>query len=87
MESGLMALLTSALGGGVGGNLLGAVMKNRNMGPMWNTILGLVGGLAGGKVLGATMGGSLGGEAGAGAIGGIVLTLIGSFLKKKPATK
>lgn len=87
MDSSLMALLTSALGGGVGGNLLAAVMKNRNMGPLWNTILGIVGGLAGGKLLGPTMGGSLGGEAGAGAIGGIVLTLIGSFLKKKPAAK
>jgi len=87
MDSGLMALLTSALGGGVGGNLLAAVMKNRSMGPMWNTILGLIGGLAGGKLLGGTMGGSMGAEAGAGAIGGIVLTLIGSFLKKKPATK
>ena len=86
MDSGLMALLTSALGGGVGGNLLAAVLKNRNMGPMWNTILGLIGGLAGGKVLGDSLGGGFGGEAGAGAIGGIVLTLIGSFIKK-PATK
>ena len=80
MDSGLMNMLLGVLGGGVGGNALGALMKNRSMGPMWNTILGAAGGLLGGQVMGS---GSTGGELGAGAVGGVVLTLIGSFLKKK----
>ncbi len=80
MDSSLMNMLMGLLGGGVGGNALGALMKNRSMGPMWNTLLGAAGGLLGGQVMGS---GGVGGELGAGAVGGVVLTLIGSFLKKK----
>ena len=77
----ITSLLLSALGGGAGGNLLGMIFKNRNMGPMWNTLLGVIGG-----VLGGQMGGGVGGDLGGGALGGALLTLIGSFLKKKPAS-
>ena len=80
MDSSLMNMLMGLLGGGVGGNALGALMKNRSMGPMWNTLLGAAGGLLGGQVMSS---GGVGGELGAGAVGGAVLTLIGSFLKKK----
>lgn len=80
MDSGLMNMLMGALGGVAGGNILGALMKSRSMGPLWNTILGAAGGLLGGQLMGS--GGAVG-ELGAGAIGGVVLTLIGSFLKKK----
>jgi hypothetical protein len=86
MDSSITSILMSALGGGAGGNILGMLMKNRSMGPMWNTILGAIGGILGGQALGTTMSG-IGGDIGGGAIGGILLTLIGSFLKKKkPAT-
>jgi hypothetical protein len=83
MDSGLVNILMGVLGGGVGGNIVGALMKNRSMGPTWNTILGACGGLLGGQLAGS---GGAGGELGVGAVGGVVVTLIGSFLrKKKPA--
>ncbi len=78
-----MELLISLLSGGVGGNIFGALMKNRSMGPMLNTVLGAVGGLAGGQLGGSALGGTMGANIGVSAIGGILLPLIGSFFKKK----
>jgi len=80
-----MEYLINILSGGVGGNLFGALMKNRSMGPALNTILGALGGLAGGQLGGNALGGSTGANIAASAIGGIVLPLIGSFFKKKSA--
>ena len=82
----IVSILMNALGGGAGGNILGMLMKNKSLGPMWNTILGAIGGIAGGTALGGTMAGT-GGEIGAGAIGGVLLTLIGSLLKKRRAAR
>lgn len=79
----LMGLIVSLAGGGVGGNLLGAIMKGRSMGPMWNTILGAVGGVLGGQLLGGQMAAGISRNALVSAVGGLVLTLLGSFLKKK----
>ena len=76
-------LLINLLSGGVGGNLFGALMKNRSMGPMLNTILGALGGLAGGQAASSAMGDNMGGTIAASAVGGIVLPLIASFFKKK----
>jgi uncharacterized membrane protein YeaQ/YmgE (transglycosylase-associated protein family) len=78
-----MELLISLLSGGVGGNLFGALMKNRSMGPMLNTILGALGGLAAGQLGSGALGGTMGANIGASAVGGILLPLIGSFFKKK----
>jgi hypothetical protein len=80
-----MEYLISLLSGGVGGNLIGALMKNRSLGPALNTVLGAIGGLAGGQLAGGAMGGTTGANIGASAIGGILLPLIASFFKKKPA--
>lgn len=85
MESGVVQILINLLGGGVAGNLAGLVNKAKSLGPVLNTILGLVGGLAGGQGLQAA--GLLenlgtGGSIGASAIGGFLLPLIGSFFKK-----
>lgn len=81
----LTSLLLNVLGGGAGGNIFGALMKNRSMGPMLNTVLGALGGLAGGQLGGSALGGGMGGNVAASAVGGILLPLIASFFKKKPA--
>ncbi len=81
-----MELLINLLSGGVGGNLFGALMKSRSLGPALNTILGALGGLAGGQLAGGALGGTTGGNIVASAIGGIVLPLIASFFKKKKTT-
>jgi hypothetical protein len=78
-----MDLLVSLLGGGVGANLLGALMKGRSMGPMWNTILGAVGGVLGGQFLGGPPEAGMGRNALVSAVCGILLALVGSFLKKR----
>ncbi len=89
----LISLIVSLVAGGAGGNAVGAILKNKNLGPMINTILGLIGGGIGGEVLpklipaiGALIGeGNLAGTGGISAIVGALLPLIVSFVKK-PAT-
>lgn len=94
MNEQIISWVVSLIAGSAGGNIVGALLKNRNLGPMLNTVLGLVGGGVGGKILpmlvpaiGALVGGSdnLAGTGGLSAIVGALLPLIVSFLKK-PAT-
>ena len=46
-----LPLIVSLVSGGVGGNIAGAVMQKFNLGPVGNTIAGLVGGGVGGQLL------------------------------------
>ena len=91
MDPQIITWIVSLIAGGAGGNIVGALLKNRNLGPMLNTVLGLVGGGLGGKILpmlvpaiGSLVGGtdSLAGTGGLAALVGAVLPLIVSFLKK-----
>ena len=93
MPPEIISWLISLIAGSAGGNIVGALLKNRNLGPMLNTILGLAGGAVGGQVLGnidviknivAALGQN-GGNAGLSAIIGALLPLIVSFLKKPAA--
>ncbi len=94
MDPQIISWIVSLVAGSAGGNIVGALLKNRNLGPMLNTVLGLVGGGVGGKILpmlvpaiGSLVGGtdSLAGTGGLSALVGALLPLIVSFLKK-PAT-
>jgi uncharacterized membrane protein YeaQ/YmgE (transglycosylase-associated protein family) len=93
MNPEIISWIVSLIAGSAGGNIVGALLKNRNLGPMLNTVLGLVGGGLGGKVLPMLVpaiaslvgGGNLAGTGGLSAIVGALLPLIVSFLKK-PAT-
>jgi len=94
MDPQIISWIVSLIAGSAGGNIVGTLLKNRNLGPMLNTVLGLVGGGLGGKILpllvpalGSFVGGtdSLVGTGGLSAIVGALLPLIVSFLKK-PAT-
>ena len=87
MENALVGWLTSLVSGAVGGNIAGAVSKERNLGPMLNSVLGAVGGVTGGQllpmVLTGLQGGGIGQNAGLSGIIGLALPLIVSYLKKK----
>lgn len=93
MDPQIISWIVSLIAGSAGGNIVGTLLKNRNLGPMLNTILGLVGGGLGGKVLpmlvpalGQLIGdGNLAGTGGLSAIVGAILPLVVSFLKKQPA--
>ena len=91
MTPQIISWIVSLIAGSAGGNIVGALLKNRNLGPVFNSVLGLVGGALGGQVLpslipaiGSLVGGgdNLVGTGGLSAIVGAVLPLIVSFLKK-----
>jgi len=92
MTPQLISWIVSLIAGGAGGNIVGALVKNRNLSPMLNTVLGLIGGGLGGQVLpslfpalGGLFGGGEANYAGTGflsAIVGALLPLIVSFFKR-----
>jgi uncharacterized membrane protein YeaQ/YmgE (transglycosylase-associated protein family) len=71
--------------GGVGGNIAGALMKDKSLGLLWNTVVGVVGGGVGSQLLGAIGvldgGGMIANIAGS-AVGGALLLFIVSLFKK-----
>jgi hypothetical protein len=88
----ILSLLTQAIGGAVGGNAIGAALKNMSLGPVGNSLAGAIGGAAGGSLLGsfipafaggggfdiATIAGQL---VGGGAMGAIVTAVVGMVVK------
>jgi uncharacterized membrane protein YeaQ/YmgE (transglycosylase-associated protein family) len=85
MESGMMNLLISLVSGAVGGNIAGGLLKNKSLGTLWNSVVGILGGGIGGALLGLVGGGDVGGIIGtiAGStVGGGVLLYIVSLFKK-----
>jgi uncharacterized membrane protein YeaQ/YmgE (transglycosylase-associated protein family) len=88
----IAALLVQLVSGAVGGNLAGALLKKFNLGPIGNSIAGLVGGALGGQLLGMlTSGGAaaavpasgmdlssiVSSVAGGGVGGAVVLAIVG----------
>jgi uncharacterized membrane protein YeaQ/YmgE (transglycosylase-associated protein family) len=91
MDPQIISWIVSLIAGSAGANIVGALLKNRSLGPVVNSVLGLVGGGFGGKVLpmlvpalGGLVGGAdnLAGTGGLSAIVGALLPLLVSFLKK-----
>jgi hypothetical protein len=95
----LVPLIIQLIGGAVGGNAAGAMLKNANLTALVRTILGVVGGVGGTQLAGAMgllqsilgeaagTGGMVAGNAGASAIGGAVLTLVVGLIKQAMANK
>jgi len=91
----ITSLLIQLISGLVGGNAGGAMLKNLSLGPLGNSIVGLIGGVNGGQLLhllmssgaaGASGGldiGSLIGNVAGGGIGGAALTVISGLIKSK----
>lgn len=89
MNEQIISVLVSLIAGGAGGNIVGALLKNRNLGPMLNTVLGVGGGVVGGQVLPSllpqlvsALGGGNVATGGLSAIVGALLPLIVSFFKR-----
>lgn len=83
MASTLVQLIINIISGGVGGNIAGAILKKYSLGPVGNTILGLIGGGVGGQLL-STLAGQPGGMAGdiaGSAVGGGVLMAVVGLIK------
>ncbi|MCA9235461.1 MAG: hypothetical protein KDA44_08305 [Planctomycetales bacterium] len=91
MES-ILPLLVQLIGGALGGNAVGAALKNLNLSKIIATIAGIIGGISGGqlagvfelitKVFGEGQAGELLGNGAASAGGGAILTLIVGLIKK-----
>jgi len=72
----LLPLIIQLISGAVGGNIAGTVLKNFNLGPIGNSIAGIVGGGIGGQLLGMlTSGGAAAASGGLDA--GSILSSIG----------
>jgi uncharacterized membrane protein YeaQ/YmgE (transglycosylase-associated protein family) len=84
----ITSLLIQLVSGAVGGNVGGAVLKNLSLGPVGNSIAGILGAPLGAALLSQLgMGGGGGALAsvGSGGVGGIILMLVVGFIKKSMA--
>jgi len=94
----IIDLLIQLISGAAGGNLVGALFKNMSLGPVGNSLAGIVGGGLGGQILQSLMGsgaagggldlqGVIGSIAGGGIGGGVIMAIIGfikSMMAKSP---
>lgn len=48
-QSGLVDSLICLASGAVGGNIAGALMKDKSLGTLWNSVVGILGGGLGGQ--------------------------------------
>jgi hypothetical protein len=92
----LVPLIIELISGAVGGNIAGALLKQFSLGPVGNSIAGIVGGGVGGQLLGmlvpaiggaATGGGfdvgALVGQIAGGGVGGAIVMIIVGLIKQK----
>lgn len=92
----ITALIIQLIIGAIGGNAAGAVMKDKSLGTLGNTIAGVIGGGVGGQLLDAVLGGGVadataaaGGtdigniiqQVAGGGIGGAILMVIAGYIK------
>jgi hypothetical protein len=52
----LVTLIIQLLSGAAGGNIIGGLIKNLNLGPLGNSLAGIIGGGLGGQLLGPLLG-------------------------------
>ena len=81
------ALLIDLIGGAIGGNLAGGLLKKLSLGTLWNSVVGIIGGGLGGQILGALgvmtsqggldIGSIIGNIVGSGVGGGVLLAIVG----------
>jgi uncharacterized membrane protein YeaQ/YmgE (transglycosylase-associated protein family) len=93
MDPAMISWIISLISGGAGGNAAGAILKDKSLGPIVNSVLGMIGGAAGGQLLPTLIpqllellqkSGYLG-NAGTSAIIGAIIPLIIGLLKPKKA--
>jgi hypothetical protein len=92
MSATLINLIVQLIAGAVGGNAVGAGMKNVDLGTLGNTIAGALGGAGGGTLLTALLPmlqgaagnvdiGTLAGQAVGGGVAGAIVTAIVGLIK------
>jgi uncharacterized membrane protein YeaQ/YmgE (transglycosylase-associated protein family) len=89
----ITSLIVEAVSGAVGGNVAGAAMKEKSLGPVGNSIAGIVGGGIGGTILQMVMGSAATGggmdlqsilaNVGSGGVGGAILMVIVGIIKNQ----
>jgi uncharacterized membrane protein YeaQ/YmgE (transglycosylase-associated protein family) len=72
----VMGIVTDLIAGGVGGNIAGALLKKFDLGPIGNTVAGIVGGVGGGQLLGMLMSGGAAAATSAASGGGMDMSSI-----------
>ena len=89
----MLNLIIQLLGGAVGGNIAGGLLKKLSLGTLWNSIAGIVGGAGGGQLMnalglfGAQPSGSLdissivGNVLSSGVGGGVLIAIVGLIKK------
>jgi uncharacterized membrane protein YeaQ/YmgE (transglycosylase-associated protein family) len=87
-----MEWVISLITGAIGGNVAGAIFKNLSLGPLGNTIAGVVGGGAGAEILRAVLGegnggGSVVGNVASAGVGSVLVMLIVGLIKNAMAKK
>jgi hypothetical protein len=93
MSGGIVGIIIQLIAGAAGGNIVGALVKQLDLGPVWNSVAGIVGGGIGGQILGAVVGGDAAATGGldvgsiiqqvlAGGVGGGVLMAIVGAVKQ-----
>lgn len=79
MSGTIINLIVQAIAGAIGGNAVGGIMKNIDLGPLGKTISGAVGGGIGGQILQSLIP-ALGGAATASAAGGFDIAVFAGQL-------
>jgi hypothetical protein len=93
MSGGIVGIIIQLIAGAAGGNVVAALAKQLDLGPLWNSVAGIIGGGIGGQILGAVLGGgatgsggldisSIIGQVAAGGVGGGVLMAIVGAVKQ-----
>jgi uncharacterized membrane protein YeaQ/YmgE (transglycosylase-associated protein family) len=81
----LLPIIINLVSGAVGGNVVGALLKNISLGTVGNSIAGIVGGGIGGQLLSMLgaggMEGIVGSLASGGVGGGVVMVIVGLIKK------
>jgi uncharacterized membrane protein YeaQ/YmgE (transglycosylase-associated protein family) len=91
----IIPLIISLVSGAVGGNVAGAVMKDKSLGALGNSLAGILGGGAGGAVLqmmhlmeaGGTSPQAIISSIASGGVGGAILLAVVSLVKGMMAGK
>jgi uncharacterized membrane protein YeaQ/YmgE (transglycosylase-associated protein family) len=87
-----MEWIISLITGAIGGNVAGAIFKNLTLGPLGNTLAGVVGGGVGAEILNALTGagvggGSVPGNIASSGVGSVVVMLIVGVIKNAVSKK
>jgi hypothetical protein len=70
----MQQIIISLISGALGGNAAGAILKKFSLGPVWNSVVGILGGGLGGQILSMITGGS---SSGSGIVGNILSSGVG----------